>query len=101
MHEVQLLPLYEDSSEGDEAFSSGFLNEICTGGIEVKPMVPAPFPGKISEEIPAEVRGRQSRSIPVITSASLQAGRTCAVKHWGPGAAGGSFPLISFQILSR
>lgn len=99
MHEVQLLPLYADSSEGD--FSSGFLNEICMGGIEVKPMVPAPFPGQISEEIPAEVRGRQSRSIPVITSASLQAGRTCAGKHWGPGAAGGSFPLISFQILSR
>lgn len=77
-----------DSSEGGVAFSSGFLNEICMVGVDIKPMVPAPFPGQISEEIHAEVRGRQSRNMPVITSASLQAGRICVGKHWGPGAVG-------------
>lgn len=39
MHEVQLLSLYTDSSEGGEAFSSEFLNEICTVGIEVRSTV--------------------------------------------------------------
>lgn len=56
MCEVQLLPLCTDSS-GGEAFPSGFSNEICTVGTEVKSTVPAAFPGHISEEIYAEVRG--------------------------------------------
>lgn len=55
MHEVQLLLLYMDSSEGGKAFSRGVLNEIYTVGIEVKSTVPAPFPGQLSEEIQAEV----------------------------------------------
>lgn len=50
MCEVQLLPLCTDSLEGGEAFSNGFSSEFSTVGIEVKPMVPAPFPGQISEE---------------------------------------------------
>lgn len=50
-------------------------------GVEVKSTVPAPFPGQISEEIQAEVRGRPSRNMLVITSASLQAGRICAGKR--------------------
>lgn len=36
-------------------------------------------------------RGRQSRNMPVITSASRQAGRICAGKRWGPGWGGISF----------
>ena len=55
MCEVQLLPLCTDSLEEGEAFSSGFSSEISTVGIEVKPMVPALFPGQISEEIHAGV----------------------------------------------
>lgn len=55
MCEVQLLPLCTDSLEGGEAFSNGFSSEFSTVGIEVKPMVPAPFPGQISEEIHAGV----------------------------------------------
>lgn len=58
MHEVQLLPLCTDSSEGGEAVPSRFSNAIGTVGSEVKSTVPAPFLGQISEEIHAEVRGR-------------------------------------------
>lgn len=82
-------PLCTESSGGGEAFPSRFSNEMCMMGTEVKNCrVPAPFPGHISEGIHAEVRGHQSRRMPVITSASLEAGRIRAGKHWGPGAGG-------------
>lgn len=103
MRVIQLLPLCTDSLEGEKDFPSGFSNEICTMGTDVKSTVPAPFPGHISEEIHAEVRGHWSRNMPVIASASLEAGGICAGRHWGQGRAGVEwfFPLISFQILSR
>lgn len=48
MCEVQLLPLCTDSLEGGK-LSNGFSSEFSTVGIEVKPMVPAPFPGQAGE----------------------------------------------------
>lgn len=58
MCKVQLLPLCTDSPEGaGGAFSRGFSSEICMVGTEVKPTVPAPFPGQISEETHAGIRG--------------------------------------------
>lgn len=100
MREVQLLPLYTDSSAKGEAFPSRFSNEICTVGAEVKSTVPAPFLGHISEVTHAEVRGHWSRNVPVITGARLGAGRMFAGKGWA-GEWWWFFPLISFQILSR
>lgn len=85
MCEVQLLPLCTDSAEGGEGFSRGFSSEIYVVGIEVKPRDPAPFPGQISEEIHAGVRGCRSGNVPVITSASLETGRICVGNYWEPG----------------
>lgn len=99
MHEVQLLPLSTDSSEGEQAVPSRFSNEICTVGTEIESTVPVPFLGQISEEIHAEVGGHWSRNMPVITGASLEAGRMLAGKGRA-GEWGWFFPLISFQILS-
>lgn len=101
--QIQLLPLCTDSLEGGKHFPSGFSNEICMMGTDVKCTVPAPFPGQISEEIHAEVRGRRSRNMPVIASASPEAGGMCAGRHRGQGQAGVEwfFPSISFQIMSR
>ena len=89
MCEVQSLPLCTDSAEGGEGFSRGFSSEIYMVGIEVKPTVPAPFPGPISEEIHAGARGCRSGNVPVITSASLETGRICAGHHWEPRGWGG------------
>lgn len=56
--------------EGEEfLFQVGFFNEICKVRTEVKPTVLAPFPGQISEEIPVEVRGQQSRNMAVVINA--------------------------------
>lgn len=80
MHEVQLLPLCTDSSERGEADPSRFSNEICRVRTEVESTVPISFLGQISEEIHAVVGGHWSRNMPVITGASLEAGRMLAGK---------------------
>lgn len=90
MHEVQLLPLCTDSSEGGQAVPSRFSNEICAVGTEIESTVPVPFLGQISEEIHAEVGGHWSRNMPVITGASLKLGG-CLLARVGLGNGGGSF----------